>query len=184
MSINKLIANASGSLDKKLSIIETAFNDAKSAAVQHLRADLIDIIFVDSPNSVIKELGVGGYTASPNLIYISIDPKANVKTINLQSCLLHEMHHAMRMRKEGFGNNLGEVLITEGLATLFEEKITGITPIYAKVKYSRKVEELAVKEFKNPNFSYNDWFISGNKDRGIPKWFGYSYGYKLVKTLR
>jgi len=184
MNINLFIANADGSLNDKRKLIKSAFNKASEAANKTIGADDIDVIFLDAPNNVIKELGVGGYTASSHLIYVSINPKFPIKEISLLSCLLHEMHHTVRWRKPGFGKTLKEVLITEGLATLFEEEITGKTPIYAKVKYDEKCVELANKEFDNSKFNYYDWFVGGDKEKGISRWFGYSYGYQLAKRQK
>ena len=181
MDMNYFIANASGTLNDKQELIKLAFNKVVKAATKSLSADKIDIIFIDAPENTIEELGIGGYTATKNLIYISLNPKFNINTIDLESGMLHEIHHAIRWRKPGFGNTLAEVLITEGLATLFEEETTGKTPIYAKVKYNKKCEELAKKEMNNDKFNYDDWFVSGNKD--IPKWFGYTYGYLCTKEL-
>jgi len=181
MDINYFIANTSGTLSNKLSLITSEFKKAKDIAINDLDASKIDVIFVDAPKNAIKELGVGGYTASENLIYISIDSKHKIKEPDLESIILHELHHAIRWRKPGFGKTLAEVMITEGLATLFEEESTNRTPIYAKVKYSSKSLELFKKEMNNDKYSYFDWFIGGHKD--VPKWFGYTYGYLLAKNL-
>jgi uncharacterized protein YjaZ len=181
MDIKYFIANASGTLSNKLDLITSEFEKARDIAINTLNASKIDVIFVDAPNNAIKELGVGGYTASENLIYISINSKHHIKEPNIESIILHELHHATRWRKPGFGKTLAEVMITEGLATLFEEESTRRTPIYAKTKFDIKKLELLKKEVGNDKFSYFDWFIGGTND--IPKWFGYACGYLLAKNL-
>lgn len=180
MAINYFVANAVGTLDQKLDLITATFDGAKRMAAKSLKADKIDIIFVDAPDNTIPQLGCGGYTASANLIYIFLDSTFPIKELVMEATLLHEMHHAIRWRRPGYGKTLGEVMISEGLAALYEEEMTGVKPIYVSVKYDKKCIQLALKELDNV-FNYYGWFTVGNND--VPRWFGYSFGYKKVKQL-
>jgi uncharacterized protein YjaZ len=114
-----------------------------------------------------------------NVLYISLDARHNVQENDIYMGMLHEIHHAMRWRKPGYGQTLKEALLTEGLATLFEEEVTGETPIYAKVEIDSECIKKAQKEFDSTQYNHHMWFISGNNS--IPRWFGYSYGYELAK---
>ncbi|MCK9641567.1 MAG: DUF2268 domain-containing protein [Prolixibacteraceae bacterium] len=183
MSFEYLIANANGSLDTNLTTIKSAFEKAKRITVKELGAKDIDVVFHRAHEKFDAGLkGVVGHTPNANLVNIFIDGKTKVKQDNLVGCLLHEIHHATRMRNNVFGKTLKEILISEGLATLFETQRAGDLPDYAKVKYSKKCAELARAEFDNPEFSYADWFTGGNKQKGIPRWFGYTYAYDLMKN--
>jgi uncharacterized protein YjaZ len=84
------------------------------------------------------------------------------------------------MKKPGFGKTLKEVLISEGLATLYESNYNNNLPEYAKVKYSKKCAELAKSNY-DKNINYVEWFTGGSKQKGIPQWFGYTYAYDLMK---
>lgn len=179
-SIKLHIANASGSLDAHLNVIKNAFKDASVSADRFLRADKIDILIIDAPYNTIPELGVGGYTPSSNVVYINIDSSKEILEKDLYMGMLHEIHHAIRWRDPGYGTTLKEALLTEGLATLFEEECSGETPIYATVKITKDQILKASKELNNKKYNHIEWFITGNKD--IPRWFGYTYGYQLAKS--
>ena len=93
--------------------------------------------------------------------------------------ILHESHHCLRWRKPGYGKTLGEAMISEGLATLFEEEHSGKPPIYAQVKIKQTEIEKARKNLDNEKYNHSDWFF-GSKD--VQRWFAYTYGYRLSKT--
>jgi uncharacterized protein YjaZ len=173
--------NAGKSLDRHLKLIKDSFEEAKSICAKKIAATNIDVVVVDAPYNTINEIGIGGYTPSGNLIYISIDPSHDITREDLIMGYLHEMHHAMRWRKPGYGNSLKEVLFTEGLATLFEEEVTGITPIYAKAEVSNINVENINKTIDSDNYNHHEIFITGNSL--YPRWFGYSYGYSIAKSI-
>lgn len=180
MSINLLIANASGSLDRYIDVINRAFDKACLNVMQDLNANAVDIVVVDASYNTIPEIGVGGYTPSAHLVYMSLDPTHDIKEIDIYSGMLHEIHHALRWRNPGYGMTLEEALYTEGLAALYEEEATNIRPIYTQVKLTDHQINQAKKNLKAPSYNHQMWFISGNHE--IPRWFGYSYGYQLAKA--
>lgn len=97
-----------------------------------LQAEGIDVLFIDSPDEVIPELGVGGYTYGPHVIIVAIDPDfPDLSEHHLLSTLVHELHHAMRWRGSGCRGDLGEMMVSEGMAQLFEEEVTGVRPLYS-----------------------------------------------------
>ncbi len=167
-------------MDKHINVIENAFKKASDTAFGVLGADKIDILIIDAPSSTIPEIGVGGYTPSSNVVYINIDPSKKILEKNLYMGMLHEIHHAVRWRNPGYGETLKEALLTEGLATLFEEECSGETPIYATVRITKDQIGMANKELNSKKYNHIEWFITGNND--VPRWFGYSYGYQLAKS--
>ncbi len=93
--------------------------------------------------------------------------------------ILHETHHCVRWRKPGYGQTLGEVMITEGLATLFEEEHSGTLPIYAQVPIKQDEIDKARNILNDEKYNHNEWFFGV---KNIQRWFGYTYGYQLSKA--
>lgn len=145
-----------------------------------LDANQIDIIFVSAADLTIPEYGIGGNSPGPNHIYVSFDPKSSkITQKGLDETLFHEIHHCMRWRDPGYGDTLGEAMVTEGLACLYEEQKTGSVPIYAKVKLDDKQIGMAKETMNSKDYDHSKWFSGGN---AIDRWFGYSYGYNLCKN--
>jgi len=156
-----------------------AFRLAKEAALERFEVEGVDIFVFQSDFGVIKELGIGGFTASKNTIFCYIGK--NTKSIDkkrLSSILLHELHHAKRDGAVGYGKTLGEALVSEGLACLLEEEYLGKTPIYAKEKLDDAVIACAKKEQDAKHYDHDAWFY-GTAD--LPRWAGYTLGYDLCK---
>ncbi len=181
MPINKYIANASGEFGREiLDKIDDGFAQGRAIVRDKLGADKIDVVFVNDPMNVIPEIGIGGYSPGPYNIYVSLDP--NFKTFSVEdmvSTILHETHHCMRWRNPGYGLSLGEAMISEGLATLFEEEYSGKTPIYAQVNIKQEEIDKAKKNLNNKKYNHSDWFFGGTDTQ---RWFAYTYGYKMSKA--
>ncbi len=181
MPINKYIANASGEFGAEiLDKVEAGFNQAVPIVQDKLSADKIDVIFINAPMNVIPEIGIGGYSPGPYNVYVSLDPEFTTFTVeDMVLTILHESHHCMRWRKPGYGQTLGEAMISEGLATLFEEEYSGEPPIYAQVKIKDDEIEEARKNLDNKQYNHSEWFFGA---KGIQRWFAYTYGYQLSKA--
>jgi len=74
---------------------------------------------------------VGGATFNPYFILISVDPNFALDHQKLEATLVHEYHHAIRWRVSDFGADLAQLLVSEGLAVLFEEECIGEAPFYS-----------------------------------------------------
>ncbi len=180
MLISKYVANASGQFGPEtLAKIDAGFEKAIRIAREKLHADQIDVIFVNAPWSIIPEYGIGGYSSGSYNISISLDPKRDFSVEDLISSILHEVHHCMRWRDPGYGETLGEAMISEGLATLFEEEYSGKAPLYGQVKIKPSEIALAEKSLADKNYTHSDWFFGAGK---IQRWFAYTYGYRLAKA--
>ncbi|HEY1646249.1 MAG TPA: DUF2268 domain-containing putative Zn-dependent protease [Candidatus Saccharimonadales bacterium] len=178
-SIYYHIANSTGELDHLTDRFISAFHKANKITEKELKADQIDVILVNAPMQTIKQLGTSGYSPGPHHIYVRVDSKfKDISEDSIVSQLLHETHHCMRWRDPGYGKTLGEAMISEGLATLYEEEHSGEVPIYAQVKIKQSDIDLANKELNNDKYNHQKWFFGIDK---IAHWFGYSYGYKLAK---
>lgn len=175
--IESHVASASGRLDRHRGIIDVAFQSAAKTAQELLYADGIDVLFIDSPDETIPELGIGGYTYGPHVIIVAIDPDfPELSEQHLFSTLVHEFHHAMRWRRTKLHGDLGEMLVSEGLAQLFEEEVSGVRPTYSQVPITATEIEKAKLELHLPAFDQAKWFF-GSED--ITKWFGYTLGFQI-----
>ncbi len=135
--IEHYVANAAGELSEQQDLIEKALSRTIPVVVQELGAEGIDIFFLSEPKRVVRGQGVGGSTYHPNRAYIYIDPEhAGITEETLFATLLHEIHHCMRWRNPGLSKSLGEEMVFEGLACLYEEEHIGRAPIYATVALS------------------------------------------------
>ena len=178
-SINHYIANSTGELDELKDLISKSLSNVIPTVEKDLKANQIDIIFISAAGLAIPEYGIGGNSPGPNHIYISFDTKSsNITQQGLDETLFHEIHHCMRWRNPGYGETLGEAMITEGLACLYEEQKTKNVPIYAQVKLDDEQIKMAMKTLKSKKYNHSEWFFGG---KNIDRWFGYSYGYKLCK---
>lgn len=176
----KHIANAASGLDALIPTIDKDFAKAVEIAEKTINLSEVDVVFVNAPALAIKELGVGGFCPGPNNVYINIDPNFAIAENEIATQLLHEFHHAMRQRQvDNHRATLGDNLISEGMACLYEEEqMRKSPPIYVQVEISDEVIDKAKLELNNKDYNHRAWFF-GSKD--IPRWFGYTYGYKLVK---
>lgn len=187
-NISLFILNASGRLSPYVKDIERVFNDSIDKISNRIVISNIDIIVRDNPQHAISELGVGGWTIDYNFVSISLVPKFpnfldKVINNNLEGTFAHELNHAARWQTVGYGTTLFEALISEGLADHFEIEITSKKPSLWDTALSKKQIEIfsekARKEYHDKKFNHDEWFF-GSKEKGIPRWTGYSLGYNLV----
>lgn len=178
-SIKHYIANSTGELDKLTEIISKSLGTVIPIVEEELKAEMIDIIFISAAALVIPEYGIGGNSPGPNHLYVSFDPNSGKITKDgLEETLFHEIHHCMRWREPGYGETLGEAIISEGLACLYEEQHSGKVPIYAKVSLKGDQLTRARKLINSKSYDHSEWFFGS---KAIHRWFGYSLGYKLCK---
>jgi uncharacterized protein YjaZ len=169
----------------KTNIVEEVKKSVQEANKHLNHKDCNILIFADT-FAVIPEQGIGGRCGQSDIVNIFIDPnhaagaKHNIETW-LPSSLTHELYHARWAVSHKFETTLGEALIEEGAATVFEEFM------YPSVKVAHahhlSVEELsdvwqkAKPLLDSKDYNRDDWFYGGS---GIKKWTGYSLGYEMV----
>lgn len=189
MAIASHILLGSGRLVPYQDQIKKQFNELFIEIRKHLSLENVDVVIYDNPEGAIPEIGIGGYAPNAHLVFVSLDPQFPTfqQTIEkeLKRMIAHELHHALRWRGPGYGETLFEALITEGLADHFDMEVNNLnTPepwdIALNDEQLVKVKAKAQKEFDNKNYNYNEWFF-GSKEKNIPKWAGYTLGFKLVE---
>jgi Predicted Zn-dependent protease (DUF2268) len=90
-----------------------------------------------------------------------------------------------RARGPGFGETLGEVLVTEGLAQCFEVEIGCPAPPYAIAVADDALKQFAARarnEVETKEYDSRAWFYGRSGDPHFPRHGGYSLGYALTKS--
>ena len=179
------ILNASGALSNLCDAIEHCHKSSMSAIRKLLPVAEVDVVVLAGGN-VIPELGMLGYAPDRHHIYITIDPENQNLLLNFEeeyrAALGHELHHCMRHSGPGYGTTLREALVSEGLACKFETELRrdGAAPIYAVQVGDKCLSNLLAKvalESDQTPYDHFGWFF-GSTERKIPRWAGYSLGYK------
>ena len=150
-----------------------------------MEVENLSIRVVDDPNMVIPEIGIGGFNPSQSEVIISIDENFANFNISIDEELIpmmaHEMHHAKRRRTVGYGGTLLEAAITEGLADHFSMQVANTDPpIWSVFLTGEDLEhwiDIASSQWDAP-YDHGQWFLGTSNE--IPRWAGYSIGYKLV----
>jgi len=168
-----------------LSEIE-ATRDAVAALVP---APALSVELRHAPGRVIPEIGMVGYSPSATRFSLTFDstnphfaPSLADGTLRRQ--VAHEVHHCLRHAGPGYGQSLGEALVSEGLAGQFVNRLYGTPPEL----WERAVEAKAAwrylpddKAIALPTHDHNAWFFGGGD---YPRWLGYTLGYLLAGRWR
>jgi len=177
---------------KKLSKLEKTIKriiDSEIGQIENLMRIPVDVTIIvnDDVSGVIPEVGVGGYSASPNLLYIRIDPdfKGITKTLDasLRSTIAHEINHCVRSFLRGPEKTLLEAIVSEGLADHFDIEVNGGEPKLwdTSVKPSRlsAIKKKIKPELNKEEYDNALWFFGAN-EKNVPRWAGYSLGFYAV----
>jgi len=176
------IANASHTLDKQVSRIESAFKRASETATTLLELSSIDVICIDDPSQVIPEIGVSGFTPNRHLVYLYVDSNVALDEKDIYATLIHEFAHAKRYDGQGFGSTLFDSIIFEGLGVALEEETSGdngtFLSNYLKNQDNKALLGQIASHFGDHEFNRFHWFIEESDD--LLRWTGYRVGYYIV----
>ncbi|WP_370476502.1 DUF2268 domain-containing putative Zn-dependent protease [Tamlana flava] len=173
--------------DSQKSTIETKVKEAVSVVNAKMPTENINIKIRASATNVIPEIDIGGFNPNANEVIVSINPNfANLNqsiSNELGPTIAHEMHHAKRRRSVGYGSSLLQAMVTEGLADSFSVEIFGIAPpIWCTALSTSDLEywkETASSIWNDTTYNHDEWFFGVSND--IPRWTGYSVGFKLAQ---
>ncbi len=157
-----------------------------------LNIPFVTITVYPKSNWAMPERGEDGYASSGDWIQIYIDPKNKNNSFEfiinnlIPGTIYHEMNHVARWRSVGFGKILPEVVVTEGLASVFEkEQWKKIIPPWAqwnKREISDFLETIKKRNKKNDlTYNHSEWFFGRGK---LPRWIGYKLGVYIVESMR
>jgi len=182
-----LVFQDSGKLNEQKDAIKTVVKETVSLVNKKMDVENLKIRINVSLSNVIPEIGIGGFNPSEQEITISIDPNfTNLEqsiSIELAPMIVHEMHHAKRRRTIGYGSTLLEASVSEGLADCFAMEIKGIEPPLWSIALTGSELDgwivTAQDSWRDGSYDHGKWFFGTSSD--VPRWTGYSIGFKLVK---
>lgn len=170
-------------------LISKVIKEHSTRAAKILRLSGV-LNFTVYPNKdwCIPQTGDGGYTAGKDWIQLSIDLSIpnkfkRIAENSLPATIYHEMHHAKRMATVGYGDQLLEVVITEGLASVFAEDMF---PKFKTPwgKYSvdeiRDYLNIFLGHVNDKKYNHVEWFFG----EGKPYWLGYKVGIYIIRGLK
>lgn len=189
MKTNICILDAGNKIKiKQWDMIKSVVEKHTLLAGNALSLTTMNVSIYSNKDWCINQTGDGGYTASPDWIQFFVDPtksKLIPKIIesSFPANIYHEMHHARRMKKVGFGENLLEVVISEGLAIVFAEemfeKFKAPWGIYSKSEIEKLIKLFDANKWDR-KFNYEEWFLG----HGKPHWLGYKVGTYIIRELK
>ena len=177
---------AEGDLTPWRDVILAEVEAAKIAIARLMPPCTLDILIWRRASPVIPEIGMGGMCRGKYLFELGLDPSnpnfaASLNDGALRRQVAHEAHHCMRNVAIGYGATLGEALVSEGLAGRFVERIFGTAP----EPWESAMDEATLRAHLPDNallssFDYNHatWFYG--QDARLPRWIGYTLGYRIV----
>ena len=182
-----LVFEDQGTLENERSAFTNIVSETITKVNNVMPVDNLTIRILADASQVIPEIGIGGFNPSEREVIIRIDPNfsdlSQSITTELAPMLAHEMHHAKRRRTVGYGSSLLEASVTEGLADCFAMEITGIDPPLWSVALTGSDLDnwisTASSTWTNNSYDHSKWFLGASAE--VPRWTGYSIGYKLVK---
>jgi len=183
------ILEATGRLIPYIPIIQLATAVAIRETCERLDLSPVDIVVDENPDRAVTQLGIGGEALSPHRIDISIDPgfawSDDSLSKGLRRIYPHEFHHCTRMKgPRGRPRTLLDAVVSEGLADHFELELSGAEPqpwsVALTDEEAKALQERAVQEYHSTSYAARvDWMM-GSREKDIPKWTGYSLGFRLV----
>ena len=188
MGVALHLLDAEGKLAPYRRRLENTFAASVTRLEQLLPIPKVDVVVYVDPAYVIPAVGVSGFSPAANRIFIAVDPDNVHFTDALEREFLpmlgHELHHCLRWGTVGYGDTLGEVLVTEGLACHFETELRGgAVPPYAAALEPDAIPPLllrAKRELNTVDYDHSAWFFGA--DSIIPLYAGYTLGFELVSS--
>jgi uncharacterized protein YjaZ len=146
--------------------------------------DIADLdVVLSVQGAIIPETGVGGH-AEPGVIFLAVDPASPAflsgGAAALDRIFAHELHHVCRWDGPGYGETLGEALVSEGLAGHFVQDLLG-TPLEPWEDLSPALTDLhtdaALRDWCDAGYDHHGWFHGTS---ALPRWTGYTLGFAFV----
>lgn len=178
----KLVIESSGGQTAGWAGLATeAFDLSVDLASRLIPLDDMQVTFRCAPGATIPEWGVGGETIDARNVEVAMDPAALQGTEGIVRTLLHEFHHAIRWRSVSLeldDLDLRGMLVSEGLAVLFEEEALGSPPFFADPEPAAADVVLAMQALDELPCDRAEWFFGAGR---VPPAFGWGLGYRLCK---
>ncbi len=179
---------AEGTLQPWRKAIEEEIAAAREGVAGLVAPPRLDILVQCLPGRVIPETGTGGRAFRSTLLSLEFDPgnanlPASLASQAVRRMVVHEVHHCLRMAALGYGETLGEALVSEGLAGHFVRAVCGSAPELwecALDDAALRANHPSAAELASKDYGHDAWFY-GEGGR-YPRWLGYTLGYRTVGT--
>jgi len=178
--------NARGQLDRWRPAVEEGVEKVRRRCARVLESlPVVDIVVRAEPGGAIAEIGHVGQSPAPGVIFLTLDPTNPALVTHMgaafERMVAHEVHHALRWDGPGYGESLGEALVSEGLAGQFVRQLFQNPP----EPWERAVQNAALRDaagraraqWDATDYGHARWFY-GRGDLG--RWTGYALGYRLA----
>lgn len=177
--------NARKQLTELLETLASAVSDAQNGCINVHDPVALDLTVRGTNWPMPKALRVSGSAYGPGRIDIVIDTSAGFSGEELHQAMLrtiyHEFHHVLRWDGPGYGQTLGEALVSEGLAQHFvhEMMTCPAEPWENAIDGAELLEaqSLAAQEFDAKQYDHSKWFFGSGK---LSRWTGYTVGFDMV----
>ncbi len=152
-----------------------------AAVTAPLTLDIVVSAAHDMPESLL----VSGQCYEPGVIGLTIDTGQFRVPERLHyqmlKTLFHEFHHALRWDGPGYGDALGEALVSEGLAQRFLHEMMLCPPEPFEIAVPDAICEAwrasALTGFDDVDYDHAAWFFGTGE---MPEWLGYTLGRRMV----
>ena len=179
------ILDADGGLEPLQPAILDGLKRAEAAAAAVVAVPVTDVVIRIWPAATIATDGVGGFCPRKREIEVALDPANPGFSLNpggaYERTILHELHHVLRRDEVGYGDTLGEALVSEGLAGHFVMEALGSRPEPWERAVGRDTLMLwarrALLNWRNTEYNHAEWFF-GHGEK--PLWLGYALGFAIV----
>ncbi len=132
----------------------------------------------DIPFLSIKNKYPGGHCYNPNEAMIALKSWQDDGQ-QIKAAINHELHHMARWQNAGYGETLGGAILSEGIATYYEELQSGWLAPWADATISNETLQAALDAWDDANYNHAEWFFEGPQG----EWIGYGMGYRLAKII-
>jgi Predicted Zn-dependent protease (DUF2268) len=178
--------NARNQLCSCVKLVESVLREAEVQLVELTPSIMLDVVISASDHPMPEIFAVNGSSYSAGCIEISIDVTRvqSDGTIreNLRKTIFHEFHHVLRWDGPGYGETLGEALVSEGLAQRFVHEMMECDaepwekaiPTVECESYRERVR----RAFDDREYSHQEWFFGAGE---LPNWLGYTMGNLLIE---
>lgn len=176
-----------------IELLENTLSHHANDAMKDFGIETVNVTVYFTDKDITHGVGVSGYTPYQDWIQVKIDPTGpNFREViekHLPATIYHEMHHAARWASVGYGKSLDEVLVTEGLATVYQEDKWSEYDVpwgtYSDDEIKNLVEIYKKRGGEDPtygNAAHSKWFFGSTPE--IPKWFGYKLGTHIIREAK
>ena len=165
--------------------VAEALEAAEARVASAVEPPVLDVVVQAVPGGpVLPEDGLGGFTPSAEIVFLTLDPlNPNLRgTLGapLERMIVHEVHHAPRWAGPGYGRTPGEALVAEGLAGRFVQEVFGSPPEPWEAALDPEAMAAQARDAAagwDERHDHAAWFFGAGERRN---WTGYGPGFELV----